>query len=86
MYGRVDPCLQAEARRRRYALHLLTDVDVPWVDDGTRFLPDRRGDFYARCEGALREAGHPYVILRGGWEQRWGAATDAVARLLERRP
>ena len=85
LYGCAPAWLREEARRRRYDLHLLADVDVPWVDDGTRFLPDDRRRFFERCERALVEGGRPYVVLRGDWATRWETALRAVDRVLARR-
>ncbi len=85
LYGRAPSWLRAEAARRRYDLHLLADIDVPWVDDGTRFLAAHRREFFALCEGALIASGRPYVVLRGDWNARWDTACRAVERLLAKK-
>lgn len=61
-------------------LYLLTDIDVPWVDDGTRYFPDagRRGEFFTRCKAELDRRGLRYVTLSGDWEMRAAAAERAV--------
>jgi NadR type nicotinamide-nucleotide adenylyltransferase len=59
------PVWRARAVARRYDLTLLADVDVPWVGDEVRYLPERRGEFLARCERILVEARRPYRIVRG---------------------
>lgn len=48
-------------------LYLLCDVDIPWVDDGTRYFrndEDRRR-FFAICEAELKARGVPYRVIRG---------------------
>ena len=46
-------------------LTLLTDVDVPWVADVARYLPDERASFLARCRRELEARGRKYVLLSG---------------------
>jgi NadR type nicotinamide-nucleotide adenylyltransferase len=64
LYGPA-PALRARALARRYDLTLLCDVDLPWVPDVVRYLPERRAEFFARCEQILRDAGRRYEIVRG---------------------
>jgi NadR type nicotinamide-nucleotide adenylyltransferase len=72
---------------RHYDLTLLTDADVPWVEDPVRYLPSGGRAFFARCEEALRREGRRTVVLRGSWAERTEAAVAAVeAILLQRSP
>lgn len=77
-----EPILR-EAERRDYDLYLLTDVDVPWVADPVRYLPDERTSFLERCENALRSRGRRYVKLSGSWDERFEKARAAVESLLK---
>lgn len=70
------------ARQRHYDLYLLLDTDVPWVDDAQRFLPDRRREFFDRCQSLLDQLQRPYVIVRGDRDQRFAAACRAVEELI----
>lgn len=81
MFDRCAPWIAAQARARSYDLTLLLDVDVPWIDDIVRYLPDDRRSFFDRCERMLRDAGRPYVVIRGDWDARWASAVAAVDRL-----
>jgi NadR type nicotinamide-nucleotide adenylyltransferase len=83
LHGACDPWITERARQRRYDLTLLTDVDVPWVPDPVRYLPDDRRPFFDRCEEALKQAGRPYLILRGPWDERFARACDAIDALLD---
>jgi NadR type nicotinamide-nucleotide adenylyltransferase len=84
LFGNCPEELRAEAERRRYDLYLLTDVDVPWVQDGQRYLPYARAEFMERCVRALESRGRPYVRIRGTWTERFEAAVAAVQDLMRR--
>lgn len=81
LFGECPPWVRAEAERRTYDLYLLTDVDVPWVSDMIRYLPEERRSFFDRCEEALRSRNRPYVRVSGDWDQRWRTAVEAVDQL-----
>jgi HTH-type transcriptional regulator, transcriptional repressor of NAD biosynthesis genes len=76
--GTTPPWLAEQARARRYDLVLLLADDVPWVDDGTRVLADRRREHTERLRAALTAAGQPYVELRGPFE---GRLREAIAHV-----
>ena len=82
LLGACPDELRAVAEARPYDLTLLTEPDVPWVDDPVRYLPDGGAAFFARAEDALRRAGRRYVVVRGTWEQRTHTAIEAVGALL----
>jgi len=63
---------------RTYDLTLLCDVDLPWVADPVRYLPDERPQFFARCEAVLQRAGRRYAIIRGEGDARLAAAREAL--------
>lgn len=60
------------AQSRHYDLTILCDVDVPWVDDVVRYLPDDRQAFLKDYQRLLEVSQRPYVLLSGTWEERWG--------------
>lgn len=82
LFGHCDPIVTMYAEQVHYDLTLLLDVDVPWVSDVVRFLPEERRSFFERCEQALARMNRPYVVVRGSWEQRWECARRAVEALL----
>jgi HTH-type transcriptional regulator, transcriptional repressor of NAD biosynthesis genes len=77
LQGRRDPWFETAPAAD---LYLLTNIDVPWIDDGTRYFPDagRRAEFFARCQAELDRRGLRYVTLSGDWEMRAAAAERAV--------
>ena len=81
-YGGVEPWIRDLARERRHDLYLLCDIDVPWVDDTQRDMPQRREEFRDRCRAALEAHGRPYVWIRGDWETRFRTAVAAIDPLL----
>lgn len=86
LFGRCPEWIAAEAARRRYDLTLLLDVDVPWVGDPVRYLPDDRRGFFDRCAAALARAGRRVIVCRGDFEARTRTAESAVAELVGRAP
>jgi HTH-type transcriptional repressor of NAD biosynthesis genes len=61
-------------------LYLLTDVDAPWVDDGTRYFPDgrQRRRFLDLCRVELEQRRLPFVTLSGQWNERFMTAVRAI--------
>ncbi|MTJ48882.1 AAA family ATPase [Dolichospermum sp. UHCC 0259] len=82
LFGKCPQWIEDEGNRRKYDLYLLLDVDVPWVDDTQRCLPNYREEFRDRCIQALESHHRPYIIINGDWEQRWKKACMAVDELL----
>jgi NadR type nicotinamide-nucleotide adenylyltransferase len=64
-------------------LYLLTDIDVPWEDDGTRYFPDdaRRRKFMQACRDVLDRAGATWVEISGSWEERFRKSVAAIDAL-----
>ena len=64
-------------------LYLLTDIDVPWQDDGTRYFPDdsRRRKFMQACRDVLNNRGARWVEISGSWEERFAKAVTAIDAL-----
>jgi len=74
--------LKQVAQTRQYDLYLLMDVDVPWIQDGQRYLPHTRRDFYIRCQQRLETLQRPYVIIRGDYDKRLESACCAIDAIL----
>lgn len=63
---------------RRYDLHLLMDIDIPWEDDGTREFPQLRDWHFKRLKAELDRRKLPYVLISGNDEERLEACIQAV--------
>lgn len=86
LFGDCPAWVRELADRRRYDLHLLLDVDVPWVDDPQRWLPAGRPDQFARWRAELTRRARPHVVIGGSWNQRFDQARRAVENLLDGPP
>jgi nicotinamide riboside kinase len=80
-YGRAPRWVERAERAHRAALYLLCDVDVPWVPDGIRDRPTGRDAMLALFRDALERRRARYVVVRGGWEERWRIAVGATGGL-----
>lgn len=67
---------------RRYDLHLLMDIDIPWEDDGTREFPQLREWHFKRLKEELDQRKLPYVMISGNYEERLKACIQAVNQCL----
>lgn len=70
------------AEGRRYDRYLLLDTDLPWVNDGTRLFADRRHWHFDRLKELLESQNRPYVVISGGFEERFEKAVRAIDELL----
>jgi NadR type nicotinamide-nucleotide adenylyltransferase len=78
--GEESPALTALAASRRYALHILTNDDIPFVQDGTRDGEHVRGWMTARFREVL--AGRDWLELRGRRADRLAAAIARIDAIL----
>ena len=65
LFGHRDPWFETfEATADFY---LLLDIDMPWIDDGTRFFgdPGRRQMFFDLARAELERRGLPYAVVGG---------------------
>jgi HTH-type transcriptional repressor of NAD biosynthesis genes len=63
-------------------LYLLLDIDMPWVDDGTRFFGDegRRRRFFDLSRDELERRGLPYAVIGGDAEERFRRSVEAIEK------
>ncbi len=81
-FKRVDPWIVGELAKRKYDLHLLTQIDVPWVADPQREHPDHREELYAIYKQELLSMNVPFVEISGNEAVRLQSAITAVDKLL----
>jgi NadR type nicotinamide-nucleotide adenylyltransferase len=82
-YKSCDPWILKEMATRKYDLHLLTYIDVPWEDDPQREHPNFRNELYAMYKNELEVAGARYVEIKGNKEERLTQAYMAIDNLLQ---
>ena len=63
-------------------MYLFLDVDVEWIDDGTRYFAQREQQikFREKCFEILKLVGAEYIVISGGFAEREAAAIAAVER------
>ncbi len=81
-YNFCDPILEKVARKHKYDLFFLTDIDAPWEKDDLRDRPENRKQTFEIFKNALIENGKPFVTLSGTAEQRKEKAI-AIIKMLE---
>ena len=72
------------SRENIYDHYLLCDVDVPWVEDVQRYLPDEkdRRRFFDMCESSLKERNFTYFIISGSWEARFQKSIEIIQQII----
>ncbi|HKO23198.1 MAG TPA: ATP-binding protein, partial [Chloroflexota bacterium] len=63
--GTPSQAVAAVAAGRRADLYVLTDVDIPFVQDGTRDGEHLRHWMHDRFIAELTREGHPYIVVSG---------------------
>ena len=79
--GSISAEVDALARSRRYALYLLTNIDIPFVQDGTREGTDIRARMHARFVAELDGWGTRWALVSGSPEARLASATALIDAL-----
>ena len=79
LFGRRDPWFDRFEHTADF--YLLLDIDLPWVDDGTRFFgePERRRRFFNLSRAELDRRGLRHAVIGGPAEQRFDRALAAIA-------
>ena len=81
-YGSCDDWILENIRKRKYDLHLLTYIDVPWEPDPQREHPTLRSYFFNVYKNTLAYTDIPYAIIKGNDEERLKNAISAIEALL----
>lgn len=78
LFERRDPWFDAFTGTAK--LYLLLDIDMPWIDDGTRFFGDlqQRGQFFDLSRAELERRGLPYRVIGGSPDERFEGAIAAI--------
>jgi HTH-type transcriptional regulator, transcriptional repressor of NAD biosynthesis genes len=69
------------ARQRAYSLYVLTNCDIPFVQDGTREGEHLRRWMTDRFKDALAERSEPWILVSGDREERLMAVIEAIRGL-----
>jgi nicotinamide riboside kinase len=80
-YGFCDSKLDKAARKHKYDLFFLTDIDVPWEKDDLRDSPKEREITFEKFKQALIENHKPFIVLTGNPEIRFQKALAIIEGL-----
>ena len=83
LFGRSCEWLTEHSADSHFDLYLLLDIDVPWVEDPLRYLPDERQSFFSACKEMLEAHNKNYSIISGDWQQRFNTAVQEVNKISE---
>ncbi len=80
-FKKCDPIILNNLERK-YDLHLLCNIDLPWVPDPQREHPDKRKFFFDWHEKELKKQKQNYVIIEGKVGERFESAVKAIDKML----
>jgi NadR type nicotinamide-nucleotide adenylyltransferase len=61
-----------------FDLYLLLDIDIPWVDDGTRLFPNLREWHFNKIKETLDNRGIEYTVISGSYNERFDKAVKLI--------
>lgn len=82
--GYCHPPLLKHALKAHYDLYFLTYIDMPWVEDDLRDRPHQRDLMFAKFKEPLDAYKKPYIILKGGFQERFETARRTIVEFLKR--
>lgn len=80
-YNFCDPVLDKAARKHKYDLFFLTDIDVPWTKDELRDSAENRETIFDTFKSALIENDKPFIVLSGDEQTRFEKARIILKNL-----
>ena len=80
-YNFCDPILDKAAKKHKYDLFFLTDVDVPWIKDDLRDAPENRIATFTTFKQALIDNEKPFITLSGNEKERLKKAKNIIRDL-----
>ncbi|WP_348822547.1 DUF4301 family protein [Flavobacterium aestuarii] len=80
-YNFCDSLLDKAARAHQYDLFFLTDIDVPWEDDGLRDSPDGRETVFEVFKQSLIDNKKPFITISGDKDTRLKKAVAIIEDL-----
>ncbi len=81
-YGSCPDWILDEIATSNYDLHLLTYIDIPWMEDPQREHPDKREYLYLKYKEELEYWGFRYVEIQGNMNERVSKAVSEINSLL----
>ena len=82
-YEFCDPILDKAARKHKYDLFFLTNIDLPFEKDELRDSEENRNKFFHIFHNSLIENNKPFILLSGTKEQRLQKAIPIINDLVK---
>lgn len=82
LFKKCPKWIEELSEKPRYSLYLLLDVDVPWVPDVQRYLPNKREWFFDICKQELDKIWANYVVISWNWDERFKKSVNEIEKLL----
>ena len=82
-YGSCPDEIIEKMLDQKYDLHLLTYIDIPWVDDPQREHPDKRPLLFDIYKEELIKSNVNFVEIKGMHDTRRNSAVQAVESILK---
>lgn len=82
-YGKVDKWIVETLRDHKPDLYLLCAPDIPWEEDPIRENQNDRKELFDLYEEGIKQLEVPYIILKGGHENRTQESISAIKALLD---
>ncbi len=80
--GYQDERLDEIIKHQWFDLYLLMDIDVPWVNDGTRDFPNSRETHFNRLKDELKTNKKEYIVISGTYDERFEKAKREIERII----
>ncbi|HTB05449.1 MAG TPA: AAA family ATPase [Bacteroidia bacterium] len=81
-YKQCPEWISVNLKKRQYALHLLTNIDMPWMPDPQREHPYLREYLFEKYQRELDNEKVAYTIISGIGNERISQAIKAIDTLL----
>ncbi len=81
-FNKCSTLILSELEKRKYDLHLLCNIDLPWMPDPQREHPHKRKFFFDWYEKELKQRKLNYVIISGKVQERFDSAVKAIDKML----
>jgi NadR type nicotinamide-nucleotide adenylyltransferase len=82
-YKQCPAWIKENIAKRKYSLHLLTDIDIPWEADPQREHPHLRRELFEIYRNELVLEKVPFELISGKPEMRLQQAITAINKLLK---
>lgn len=82
LFGACEAEIIDIAQKHHYDLTFLLNVDVPFVPDMIRYLPEERVEFFETCKRTLQAHHRTFVVVEGSWEERWEIVQRSMTQML----